>query len=176
VVHHMACSPLSLLSISASEEEAAIGDLYLKYGHVVRARCRGLLGDASAAEDATHEVFLRVQRHIARVPEASEVLPWLRRIATNYCLNELRNRRVRARRVPEGEGGARDPEERIAARNVAHHLLSSLPEHLRDVAWLTYVDDLEQGETAKALGVSRRTVVNRIRELRARALELAGAM
>jgi RNA polymerase sigma-70 factor (ECF subfamily) len=149
-------------------------DLYLTYGGVIRARCRRLLGDAAAAEDATHEVFMRVQRHIARAPDASEILPWLRRIATNYCLNELRNRTLRARPMGTVESAeTRHPEDSIAARNQARRLLASLPDHLRDVAWLTYVDDMQQDETAKALGISRRTVVNRIRELRARAQEMA---
>jgi RNA polymerase sigma-70 factor (ECF subfamily) len=146
--------------------------MYLRYGNALRARCRRLLGDPAAAEDATQEVFLRVQRHITRAPSAPEVLPWLRRIATNYCLNELRNRAVRARSSetsPADEtADARHPEESIAARSEARRLFASLPQHLRDLAWLTYVDDLEQAESAKALGVSRRTVVNRMRELRAR--------
>jgi RNA polymerase sigma-70 factor (ECF subfamily) len=153
-----------------------MGALYRAYGGILRGRCRRLLGEASAAEDATHEVFLRVQRHLARAPDAPEILPWMMRIATNYCLNELRNRTSRARPMATVEElETRDPEETIAARNEARCVFASLPDHLRDVAWLTYVDDLQQDETAKALGISRRTVVNRIRELRARVQELTAA-
>lgn len=150
----------------------ALHDLYLAYGGVIRGRCRRLLGDAAAAEDATHEVFLRAFRHRDRAPEGAEILPWLRRIATNYCLNEVRNRSVRARSLPE-DCDTRHPEESISARSDAQRLLASLPDRLRDVAWLTYVDDMEQAETARALGISRRTVVNRIRELRECARQLA---
>lgn len=153
----------------------ALHDLYIAYGGVIRGRCRRLLGDAAAAEDATHEVFLRAFRHHDRAPEGAEILPWLRRIATNYCLNEVRNRSVRARPLPE-DSDTRHPEESISARSDARRLLASLPDRLRDVAWLTYVDDMEQAETARALGISRRTVVNRIRELRECARQLAAAV
>ena len=47
--------------------------LYRTYGGILRGRCRRLLGDAAAAEDATHEVFLRVQRHLERRIDARTV-------------------------------------------------------------------------------------------------------
>src|SRR6478609_4355458 len=71
--------------------------LYRTYGPTIYARCRVLLADDSEAEDATQETFLRVHRHLDRVPSAQEGLFWIYRVATNYCLNELRDRRTRAR-------------------------------------------------------------------------------
>jgi RNA polymerase sigma-70 factor (ECF subfamily) len=182
VVAHVEHCPQTARAAAHSHAHAngaGLHDLYLAYGGAIRGRCRRLLGDAAAAEDATHEVFLRAFRHRERAPEGEEIVPWLRRIATNYCLNELRNRSIRARPVPEADESGRDsrhPEESISARNEARQLLASLPDRLRDVAWLTYVDDMEQAETARTLGISRRTVVNRIRELRECARQLAEAV
>jgi RNA polymerase sigma-70 factor (ECF subfamily) len=76
-------------------------ELYRRYGPAIYARCRTLLADESAAEDATQETFLRVQRHLDRVPSAREALYWIYRVATNYCLNELRTRRGRG--LPHAE-------------------------------------------------------------------------
>ena len=76
-------------------------ELYRRYGPAIYARCRTMLSDESAAEDATQETFLRVQRHLDRVPSAREALYWIYRVATNYCLNELRSRRGRA--LPHAE-------------------------------------------------------------------------
>jgi len=58
--------------------------LYRTYGPAIYARCRLLLADPSAAEDATQETFLRVHRHLDRVPSAREGLYWIYRVATNY--------------------------------------------------------------------------------------------
>jgi len=52
-------------------------DLYRAYGPAIYARCRLLLADAAAAEDATQETFLRVYRHLDSVPTAREGLYWM---------------------------------------------------------------------------------------------------
>jgi RNA polymerase sigma-70 factor (ECF subfamily) len=146
-------------------------ELYRAYGGAVYARCRRLLGDAQAAEDAAQETFLRVHRHLARAPDARQALRWIYRIATNYCLNELRNRRHRphpVERLPEPDP-LPDGVDRLADRDLVRHIVEQVPEKLRAVAFLHHVDGLEQAEVAAVLGISRRTVVNRLAEFAARA-------
>jgi RNA polymerase sigma-70 factor (ECF subfamily) len=153
-----------------------LDQLYRTYGGAVYARCRKLLRDDQAAEDAAQETFLRVQRHLARAPDVREALRWIYRIATNYCLNELRNRRTRARSVehlPEAGGGA--AADALADRDLVRRIVEQVPEKLRAVAFLHYVDGLDQTEVAAVLGVSRRTVVNRLAAFGARARALVAA-
>jgi RNA polymerase sigma-70 factor (ECF subfamily) len=69
--------------VRADVENAQLTRLYRQFGPVIFARCRNLLGENAAAEDATQETFLRVHRHLERTPE--EALGWTYRIATNYC-------------------------------------------------------------------------------------------
>jgi RNA polymerase sigma-70 factor, ECF subfamily len=45
------------------------------------------LGDASKAEDATHDVFLKAFRHLSDFRRESEIRTWLYRIAINHCKN-----------------------------------------------------------------------------------------
>lgn len=45
------------------------------------------LGDASKAEDATHDVFLKAFRHLADFKQESGIRTWLYRIAINHCKN-----------------------------------------------------------------------------------------
>lgn len=45
------------------------------------------LGDASKAEDATHDVFLKAFRNLADFRRESEIRTWLYRIAINHCKN-----------------------------------------------------------------------------------------
>jgi RNA polymerase sigma-70 factor (ECF subfamily) len=138
--------------------------LYRSYGPAIYARCRLLLVDEAAAEDATQETFLRVHRHLDRVPDAREGLYWIYRVATNYCLNELRDRGVRAvpAALPEIVDEAGAPETRLSDRDLARRLIARARPKVRVVAWLYHVDGFEQEEVAAIVGVSRRTVASRL--------------
>jgi len=148
-------------------EEARLTQLYKKYGPLIYARCRRLLPVGSAAEDAAQETFVRVWRHLERAPNEEEALAWIWRIATNLCLNEIRDGRLRPGLVADIQEIVVDipshiDEERLADRDLVRRLVARAPEATRAVAWLYHVDGLEQDEVALMLGISRRTVVNRL--------------
>lgn len=146
-----------------------LGSIYETHGAGIRAHCGRLLGDSASAEDASQEVFLRVRRYAGHLPGPAELRPWLFRIATNHCLNELRSRNVRARTAPQLNGGVTtNMEDALAARGDARRFLERLPPRARAIAWLTFVDGMLQHEVAETLGVSRRTVVNYLNQVRAR--------
>jgi DNA-binding transcriptional regulator LsrR (DeoR family) len=67
-------------------------------------------------------------------------------------------------------GGAAAP--RIEDRDLARHLIDRAHADLRVVAWLYHVDGFEQEEVASVVGISRRTVVNRLADFRAGAQKL----
>jgi RNA polymerase sigma-70 factor, ECF subfamily len=139
--------------------------LYRMYGPVIYARCVRLLGDRAAAEDAIQETFIRVPRHLDRAPDAKEALTWVYRIATNYCLNEIRDRKLRPQNEAElPELAGQSLEEILGDRDLVTRIIRRSPEQVRTAAWLHHVDGLDQGEVARVLGVSRRTVVNRLAE------------
>jgi RNA polymerase sigma-70 factor, ECF subfamily len=139
--------------------------LYRRYGSAIYDRCRSMLEDAAEAEDATHETFLRLHRHLSRLP-AREAVFWIYRVAANYCLNEIRNRSRRAAptaTLPEpGDGWAADPEHPIADRELARRLIDRAPPKVRTVAWLYHVDGFQRDEVARILEVSPRTVTARL--------------
>jgi RNA polymerase sigma-70 factor (ECF subfamily) len=150
-------------------------DLYRTYAPVIYGRCRRILGESAAAQDATQETFLRVYRHLDCAPE--QALRWIYRIATNYCLNELRDRRLRplpCAELPEPVSGSL--QEEIADRQLAGLLLERVPRKLRSVAWLHYVDGLGGEEIARVLGVSRRTVGKRLAAFRDRTRKYLGRL
>lgn len=139
-------------------------ELYRAYGPTIYARCRRLLGDGTAAEDATQETFMRVHRHLDKA-DSREALAWIYRIATNYCLNEIRNRKHRPElheSLPEVVTD--DVERALGDRDLAAKIVTRSPEKLRAVAWLYHVDGLDQAEVARVLDISRRTVVTRLAE------------
>jgi len=146
-----------------------VSDLYRKYGAVIYSRCRRLLKDDALAEDATQEVFVRVMRHIESAPDDKAALAWIYRISTNFCLNMIRDRNRQAEPVDElPEASGDHPEPELLDRELAMQLVNRAPENLRAPAVLYYVDGLEQEQVAKTLGVSRRTVINRLNEFMTR--------
>lgn len=138
--------------------------LYRRYGPLIYARCRRILGDATLAEDATQETFLRVARHLPSAPTSEEALLWIRRIATNYCLNlrEYEARRAEPHKLLPDPPAPEDTEALFARRDLLGRLIAEAPASLRAVAWLFYADGFEQEEIARILAISRRTVVNRL--------------
>lgn len=147
-----------------------VSTLYRKFGTAIYSRCRRLLKDDALAEDATQEVFVRVLRHIESAPDDATALAWIYRISTNYCLNQIRDRSRQAEptapeELPEGDGTlSPGPEGGMLDRDTAMRLIKRAPEKLQEVAVLYYMDGLEQEQIATTLGISRRTVINRLQE------------
>jgi RNA polymerase sigma-70 factor, ECF subfamily len=139
--------------------------LYGKYGPAIYARCRRIMKDGNAAEDATQDVFLKVLRHFESAPSAEAVLPWIHRITTNHCLNLLRDARRHAAPMDDVPEQIDDEfEDDVMSRDFASRVLSDAPEELRAPAVLYHGRGIEQGKVAEVLGVSRRTVLYRLAE------------
>jgi len=150
---------------SGVEDHGRVNRLYRKFGPAIYSRCRRLLKDDALAEDATQEVFVRVMRHIESAPDDASALAWIYRISTNYCLNLIRDRGRQAEPVEDiPESPSDHPEPEMIDRELAMKLVERAPENLRAPAVLYYIDGLEQEQVAKTLGISRRTVINRLAE------------
>ena len=144
-------------------------EIYDLYGAQVFRRARTLLRDPERARDATQEVFLRA----AQDPRSARAhpLPWLFRVTRNLCLNNLRDSRRRgqllARRGPPlGVDSGTD------ARVVVNQLLARIPTELQEIAFHYYLDDRSHEDIAAIVGVSRRTIGNRLAAFQAIADEL----
>lgn len=143
--------------------------LYQKHYRVIYGQCRRILGNHHDAEDAVQEVFCRVAKHRDTNLSSVEILPWIHRVASNYCLNELRN----AKRRPKGEERddvpGRESEDALLARDLVDRLLERMPMHLFMATWRYHVDGMTHDEVGQALGMSRRTVINYLGEFQDRA-------
>jgi RNA polymerase sigma-70 factor (ECF subfamily) len=156
--------------MQSSSQRRRVAELYRKFGPAIYARCRRFLKDERAAEDATQEVFLRVLEHLDSAPSDPTALAWISRIATNYCLNRLRDSARQAESVgsvPDQPGDS--PEASLLNRDLAGRLLERTPAAVRAPALLYYVDDVAQQQIGDMLGISRRTVINRLGAFASRA-------
>lgn len=118
---------------------------------------------------------MRVHRHLDKADQR-EALAWIYRIATNYCLNEIRNRKKRPElhETPPDVATGADVAALLADRDLAEQIVERAHEKVRVVAWLHYVDGLDQGEVARVLDISRRTVLNRLAEFMENARKFLG--
>jgi RNA polymerase sigma-70 factor (ECF subfamily) len=96
----------------------------------------------------------------------SSLTTWLYQVTTNHCLNAIRDgarrRRALERRMPAHEPVSESAEDRVGV----DELLQQLPRELAEVAIYYYVDQMNQDEIAALLGISERTVRNRLRDFR----------
>ena len=144
----------------------SIEDLYRKYGPSVLRRARALLGDEQAARDAMQEVFVRALKSKVKFHEGVSPMTWLYRVTTNYCLNALRNQGRRLRVLSSQP--AAETTERAGAEDLiaVKELLARVPDELAQIAVYYFVDHMKQEEIAEIVGVSRRTIGNRLEEFK----------
>ncbi|HSM68887.1 MAG TPA: RNA polymerase sigma factor [Xanthomonadales bacterium] len=69
---------------------------------------RYLLKDASEAEDATQEAFVKLWNHRDQI-DPDCIRPWLMRVTRNHCLDRLRRRRPEQEFVDYQSADHRDP-------------------------------------------------------------------
>jgi RNA polymerase sigma-70 factor (ECF subfamily) len=146
-----------------------------RYGPMVLRRCRRLLGDEQEALDACQDVFVRIVQQRARL-DARYPSSLLYRIATNVCLNRLRDRRhepaTRDEAVLYEIARAEEPGGASDARMLLDRLFGRHPESSRAIAVLHYVDGLTLDEVAEAVGMSVSGVRRRLRLLRVSLTEM----
>ena len=160
-------SPSVSAPSSGKSSGADIGQLYAKYAPAIYAHCRRLLGSSAAARDAMQEAFVRVLLRNRDLAPGDEALRYLYRTATNVSINVLRQRAVRDRAIPEIASRASKTEtaEGHADRQFVRMLLDRVDATGGSIAVMHFVDGMTQVEIAATLGITRRTVFNRLKQL-----------
>ena len=90
-------STLSLARLGDDDAFRALTDPYRRELHV---HCYRILGSVQDAEDMLQETLLAAWRALEHYQERDSLRAWLYRIATNRCLNALRDSRRRPRESP----------------------------------------------------------------------------
>jgi RNA polymerase sigma-70 factor (ECF subfamily) len=151
------------------DEAPDVERLCERYGPMVYRRCLRLLRDEDQAMDACQDVFVRLLERRdwldARYPSSL-----LYRIATNLCLNRIRDRRRQATTgddaLLERIASAEDGESAAGARLLLDRVFGRQPESSRTIAVLHYVDGLTLEQVAEVVGLSVSGVRHRLRTLR----------
>jgi RNA polymerase sigma-70 factor (ECF subfamily) len=152
-------------------EEAAIEALVSQYAGTLYRVAYSVLRNASDAEDAVQEAFMRVLRHRDTLHEVRDQRVWLIRIVWNVVLDRKRRMKTRPEtddvaelaRVLPAAGLSAD--ERVAAAQHHAHVLAcveQLPAKERQVLMLSAFEELNSVEIASVLGISESSVRSRL--------------
>ena len=163
-----------LITRVAAGDRHAFELLYDRYAATVFGVAMKMLADRDAAEDAVQEIFWRVWRRAGSFDHSRAFAPWLFGIAHNYCIDELRRRKVRPQPVYEDDehpvlsdipDDVDVGEAAVLAdqRAIVRAALDRLPEEQRQALLLAYFGGLTQQEIAARLGNPLGTVKTRMR-------------
>lgn len=174
-----------------ANEHEGFAEAYLAYRAPIYGYVRRMISNEADAEDLTVTAFEKALRAWDRRPPKAELRPWLFRIATNTCLDELRRRRLIQWRPWDSFVGLfhpsqvapDDPEDEALRGELVTQVRAALARlGPRDRAALVMREyqGLSMEEIGRALGISSggaKVALFRARErLRAAYLQLGGEM
>jgi len=166
---------LDLMQRVASDDEAAVAELFDRFGSLVYRMAYQTMPTRSEAEDVVQEVFIRLWRTAGRYdPKRAALVTWVMLIARRHMVDRLRRARARVRpsvleedRSPafdaDSPGRGLELDERFAGLMAK---IDQLPELQRTVVKRAYLN----GQTLKQIGIELGIPLGTIKSALSRAL------
>ena len=158
----------ALLEALAGNDEAALGELYDRFGRIAYGLALRILRDASLAEDAVQEAFLQIWRGAGTYrPQRAKASTWLltfvHRRAVDLVRREERRRAEPSESLADPAGPGADEEAALGSRQqIVRAALRALPSEQRQAIELAYYGGLTQSEVAARLGQPLGTIKSRM--------------
>lgn len=146
-----------LTILAANGDQDAFGELVRRYQSVLFNIAYRMLANHRDAEDAAQEAFIRAYSAFATFDTGRPLLPWLKRITINVCLNRIKQDRPSTSLDdhlsppkepspgPETQTVNRERDAQIRAA------ILSLPSHYRVVIELRHFQNLSYAEIGETL-------------------------
>jgi RNA polymerase sigma-70 factor (ECF subfamily) len=171
-------SEQEIIALARRGDQAAFTTLVQLYQNAIYNLCYRMLSEADQAQDAAQETFLRAYTQFHRYDPERPFKTWLFSIASHYCIDRLRRRRVTWLDIDDeplaGHPALREkrmgPEDSTLQRERAadvQALLETLPPKDRVAVVMLYWYDLSYQEIAEATGSTVSAVKSRLHRARA---------
>ncbi len=167
---------LALMRRVATAEEAAISDLYERFGSLVYRMAYQAMPTRAEAEDGVQEIFVRLWQTADRYdPKRAALVTWVMLISRRHLVDRLRRNQVRLRAAPLDENRAQpamaddqlmsrmERDEKYKALLVK---IKTLPDLQRTVVLRAYLG----GQTLRQIGEELDTPLGTIKSALSRAL------
>lgn len=159
-------------------DQAAFTRLVEAYQTPVYNLAYRMLGNMVEAEDAAQETFIRAYRRLDTYDPSRKFSSWLLAIASHYCVDVLRRRRMNYLSFDElppmvelSMPRTTQPEQVVVSQQQAdavQKLLDTLPASYRTPVILRYWYDMSYREIAETMGVTESTIKTRLHRARAK--------
>lgn len=139
-----------------------------------------ILKDSDLTYDLIQEVFIRAIREERFFNPDFFMKPWLYRVTSNLCFNQVRNRKRREELLEQNhiteaqEANQSDDLFEKERRSEVLHCIQQLNADHQEVLLLRYYSDLSYNEIAQALNIKLGTVMSRLSRARSSLSQLLG--
>ena len=172
-----------LIARARAGDDEAFEPLVETYQTAIYNLCYRMLGEAGEAEEAAQEAFLRAYAQLRRYDPTRSFKTWLFSIASHYCIDRLRKRRLTWLSIedealpphPALQEQTPSPEEltvRHEQSAAIQKLLARLAPEDRSVIVMRYWYDLSYEEVAEATGATVSAVKSRLHRARGAMAEM----
>jgi RNA polymerase sigma-70 factor (ECF subfamily) len=158
-----------LVAVLAARDATALAQVYAEHRAALCAFCSRLLGDRAAAEDLTHDVFLRLPELIHKLEPGRSLRAFLLAIASNraqhYRRAAARRRKLAERFVQEPAGTALQPDDAAEQRWVQSQIaraLQHLPPEQQAAFALAELEGQDAASIAQRLSIPEATARTRL--------------
>jgi RNA polymerase sigma factor (sigma-70 family) len=158
----------ALLALVSRGDDAALGELYDRYGRIAYGLALRIVRDRTLAEDVVQEGFLAVWRSAGTFraehgKPSTWILTLVHRRAVDLVRREERRRADPIDELAQPAGEATDEEAWLRAqRQVVQEALRKLPPDQREAIELAYYGGFTQSELAERLGQPLGTIKSRM--------------
>lgn len=155
-----------LAACACQGDRQAFGELILRHQDSLVRFVARMVGDASLAEDAAQEAFLRAWQRLHTFDRRRSFRNWIFSIAAHHTLDLLRweppATEVDPGTLAEDVPGPESQVESRERRRMVRQAVLALPPAARAVLVLREYEGLSYGEIASALGIPLGTVMSRL--------------
>jgi RNA polymerase sigma-70 factor (ECF subfamily) len=126
-----------------------------------------ILLDHHLAEDAAQEALTAACRDLAKLKKPERFGPWIGAICRNVAKDMLRQLRKQQEPVETNAGNETDCKD-DDRKTILEKALQQLPQHLREVIFLRYYNEMSYEQMAKVLGATEQMIDGRLRRAKKR--------
>jgi len=153
------------LARAAKGDQSAFAEIVRAHQSMVFSLALRFLRNRATAEELAQEVFLELFQNLSQMKSPEHMLFWLRRVATNRCIDWTRRKNTRMETALDeaNEMSVGPTDSDPALSGALQRMVAALPEKPRLVVILRYQEEMEPTEIAEVLGMPVTTVKSHLR-------------